>query len=136
MGLLIDTNVLIRMERRREAVSFQRWRAYGDAYISTITVSELLVGVHRANDEHRRSRRSAYVERVLASIPALDFTTTCARVHAEVFATLASGGKLIGPHDLIIAATALSHGFAVLTANEREFSRVPGLIVESFPGDP
>jgi predicted nucleic acid-binding protein len=36
---------------------------------------------------------------------------------------------MIGAHDLIIAATALSHGCAVLTTNAAEFARVPGLEV-------
>jgi len=39
------------------------------------------------------------------------------------------GGEVIGAHDMWIAATALSHGMAVATANAAEFERVPGLAV-------
>jgi tRNA(fMet)-specific endonuclease VapC len=39
---------------------------------------------------------------------------------------------MIGAHDLMIAATALAHGCAVLTENIKEFSRVPGLEAFSF----
>ena len=38
-------------------------------------------------------------------------------------------GQKIGAHDLIIAATALCHGFPVLTSNLKDFERVTGLDV-------
>lgn len=128
MGLVLDTCILIRAERG-DALDFTRWANYGDAFISAITVSELLVGVHRADSDARRARRSAFVEAILARLPALDFTTETARVHASLFAALSQRGEMIGAHDLIIAATALSQGCAVLTTNVAEFSRVPGLDV-------
>ena len=49
MGLILDTDVLIRGERQAAEVDFTRWVGHGDAYISAITRSELLIGVHRAN---------------------------------------------------------------------------------------
>lgn len=36
---------------------------------------------------------------------------------------------MIGPHDLWIAATAVTHDMDVATANAAEFGRVPGLTV-------
>lgn len=39
-------------------------------------------------------------------------------------------GKVIGPNDLWLAATCLAQGLTMVTANVREFSRVPGLSVE------
>ena len=55
-----------------------------------------------------------------------------ARTHAEILAILSSRGELIGAHDLIIAATALSTGHAILTTDLDEFRRVPGLEVLAF----
>ena len=132
MGLILDTNVLIRAERNGASVDFGPWSSWGDAYISAITASELLVGVHRADSEARRVRRSSFVEGVLAAIPVLDFTLEVARAHAEILAILSSRGELIGAHDVIIAATALSAGHAVLTTDLDEFRRVPGLEVLAF----
>ena len=132
MGLILDTNVLIHADRKRAAVDFSPWADRGNAYISAITTSELLVGVHRADSEARRLRRSSFVEGVLAAIPVLDFTLEVARIHAEILATLRSHGQVIGAHDLIIAATALSGGHAVLTMDTDEFDRVPGLEVLPF----
>lgn len=132
MGLILDTNVLIRAERKGASIDFSPWASWGDAYISAITASELLVGVHRADSQARRLRRSSFVERVLATLPVLDFTLEVARTHAEILAILRSRGETIGAHDLIIAATALSSGHAVLTTDLDEFRRVPGLEVLAF----
>ncbi len=132
MGLIVDSDVLIRYERTGRSNLFAQHAAHGTAQISAITVSELLVGVHLADTEERRARRMVFVEGLLNMLPVLDFTTDIARVHAEVYASLRQRGALIGAHDLIIAATALQNGFALLTSNYREFSRVPGLEVLAF----
>ena len=68
----------------------------------------------------------------LAAIPVLDFTLEVARTHAEILAILKSHGEVIGAHDRIIAATALSAGHAVVTTNLAEFRRAPGLEVLAF----
>jgi len=132
MGLILDTNVFIYSERSGNPIDFSKWEKYGDVYISSITVSELLVGVHYANSDARKTRRSAFVESVLAKISVLSFNTQEARVHAGLFATLAKQGQIIGAHDLIIASTAIVHNCAVLTENIKEFERVPGLETISF----
>ena len=52
-----------------------------------------------------------------------------ARRHADVWAELARAGTVIGPHDLLVGATALAHGHAVATLNQRDFKRIAGLKV-------
>jgi tRNA(fMet)-specific endonuclease VapC len=96
--------------------------------ISVITVSELLHGVHRASGA-RQTRRRAFVEHVLAGFEPIPITEPVARVHAAVWAQLASSGQVVGAHDLWIAATALTHGLAVATRNAAEFERIAGLRV-------
>ncbi len=128
MGLILDTCILIRAEKSN-SINFDQWESYGEVYISSITVSELLIGVHRADNEARRLKRAAFVESIINEIPCLDFTAEVARMHAEIYASLARQGQLIGAHDLIIGATALSQGHALLTANHQEFNRIPGLKV-------
>jgi tRNA(fMet)-specific endonuclease VapC len=99
------------------------------ATLAAITASELLTGVHRADTPERALRREAYVESILEAVPVLPFDLRVARVHARLSAELARSGRRIGAHDLEIAATALAHGQPVLTANPRDFARVPGLAV-------
>jgi tRNA(fMet)-specific endonuclease VapC len=132
MGLMVDTNVFIRFEKSGSALDFSAWDSSLKVYISVVIVSELLMGVHRANTEERRQRRSTFVEGVISGVGVLDFTVAAARVHAEIHAELARRGQLIGAHDLIIAATARCHDLALLTDNVQEFSRVPGLRLIPF----
>ncbi|CAN5700809.1 tRNA(fMet)-specific endonuclease VapC [soil metagenome] len=135
MGLLIDASVLIAHARREldpaEHVAGREDESY---FISVITVSELLHGVQRAEDPRRRARRSAFVESIIDRFPLLPIDPPTARIHAEIWAMLAASGRLIGSHDLWLAAAALAHGLSVATANVREFERVPGLDVEYWSG--
>lgn len=127
MALLIDTSVLIDAERRNRSLS--RTLGDDDRAISVITASELLHGVHRTTNSTARTRRAAFVEQLLSAVEALPITMAVARIHAEIWTELKNGGYVIGAHDLWIAATGLSQGMAVATANVRDFERVPGLTV-------
>ena len=127
MAVLIDTSVLVNVERRGTAL--ERVAGEQERAISVITASELLHGVHRARDDHVRAGRQAFVEHVLAVIEPLPITTKIARGHALVWSALEREGQLIGAHDIWIAATALSHGMDLVTGNAADFERVPGLTV-------
>jgi predicted nucleic acid-binding protein len=132
MGMMVDTNVFICFEKSGEAIDLSPWESSERMYVSVVTVSELLMGVHRANSEERGQRRSAFVEAVISGVGVLDFTIGVARRHAEIYAELAKKGQPIGADDLIIAATARYHELSILTDNVDEFSRVPGLHVIPF----
>lgn len=132
MGLIIDSGVFVHWECSGRAIDFLPWAGYGDVAISAITVSELLVGVYRADTEKRRQGREAFVETILAQVPVVDFTAEVARVQAQLLATLMTQGQLIGAHDLLIVATARHRQSAVLTTNADEFVRVPDLEVLPF----
>jgi tRNA(fMet)-specific endonuclease VapC len=134
MGVIVDTTVFVAFERSGRPVDLSPWAPQEDVFISVVTVSELLVGVHRADAEPRRAKRAAFVEAIVGGITVLDFTAEVARVHAQLTAELMRRGQIIGAHDLIIAATAKLHGTSVLTDNVAEFCRVPGLNVLPFPG--
>ncbi len=128
MALLIDTDLLIELERR--AGDVQDLLAGEESAISVITVSELLHGVLRARGA-LRARRSAFVEHILAGLQAVPVTAPVARVHAEIWAQLAERGEIVGAHDLWIAATAIAHGLGVATRNTSHFARIPSLRVVS-----
>jgi len=88
--------------------------------------------VHRASAPDVRARRSAFVEGILERFPLLSVDLACARAHAQLWAELRRGGALIGPHDLWLAAACVAHGLTMVTANVREFARVPGLDLETW----
>lgn len=131
MALLIDTDVLIALERADDATQLERLLGDEERAISVITVSELLHGVLRAQGAIR-ARRRAFVEHILAALGAIVITEPVARIHAEIWAELSGRGEQIGAHDLWIAATALANGLGVATGNVAHFDRVPGLRVLEF----
>jgi len=133
MGVLIDTSVLIGQERGRLDLESRLAHREDVFFLSVVTASELLHGVHRAADPSIRTRRSALVEAVLARFPLLDIDLAIARLHAQIGAELMASGASIGPNDLWLAATCIAHGLSIATGNVREFNRVPGLRVESWP---
>ncbi|MFY9820165.1 MAG: type II toxin-antitoxin system VapC family toxin [Thermoanaerobaculia bacterium] len=128
MALLIDTSIFIAMERSGGDLS-DLLQELGDepVALSAITASELLHGVHRADSAVRRSRREAFVEKILAAFPVIPFNLEMARIHSRIWADLQAEGVVIGAHDLLIAATALVQDRIVATGNPRHFGRVPGL---------
>jgi tRNA(fMet)-specific endonuclease VapC len=138
VGTLLDTTVFIELERAVRRLSPDRAMrevsarledqlgAAEEVGIAAITASELLHGVHRATPEHR-ARREAFVEAVLTAFPPIPFDLRAARAHARLWAGLAAAGRDVGAHDRLVAATAITSGWRVGTANVRHFDRVPGL---------
>jgi tRNA(fMet)-specific endonuclease VapC len=133
MGILIDSSIFINAERSGTDVSsYIGGREEQDAFLSVVSASELLHGVHRAVDSRTRARRLAFVEGVLAAIPLIAIDLPTARSHAQLWADLVRSGKMIGAHDSWLAATCLAHGLSLATGNVREFKTVPGLHVEEW----
>jgi tRNA(fMet)-specific endonuclease VapC len=140
VGTLLDTTVFIDLERAIRPlppatalaeVSGRLEAQLGpdeEVGIAAITAAELLHGVHRAIPEHR-SRREAFVETVIAAFPPLPFDLLAARAHARLWAELAATGHDIGAHDRLVAATAITAGWRVGTANRQHFDRITGLDV-------
>ena len=133
MAVLIDASILIDAERGRlDLEPHVARRSDEESFLSVVTASELLHGVHRAAQPDQRARRSAFVEGVLERFPLLEIDLPTARAHAQIRADLSAAGALIGPHDLWLAAACIAHGLTMVTANVREFERVPGLQVETW----
>ena len=55
MGLIVDTVVFVAFERSGQRVDLSPWEPLDEVFISAVTVSELLVGVHLADTESRRA---------------------------------------------------------------------------------
>ena len=128
MALLIDTSVFIKIERSGETPGVLLERLGDEAVaLSAVTASELLHGVHRAEGALRRGRRERFVETIFSAVPVLPFTLDIARTHSRLWADQLKSGTVIGAHDLLIAATALTHDLTLLTHDKRHFGRVEAL---------
>ena len=133
MAVLIDTSILVAFERGQLDVAARvTGREAEEAFLSVISASELLHGAHRAADPAIRARRLAFVEAILARFPVLEIDLEVARAHAALWSDLAQQGEMIGGHDAWIAATCIARDLTLVTANTREFNRVPGLRVENW----
>ncbi len=97
-----------------------------DVAIASVTAAELLVGVELA-DARRRPRRKSFVEAVLSAVPVEPYDLNVARTHTVLLAHARRSGRPRGAHDLIIAATALSRGRSVISADPAGFEGLPGL---------
>ena len=129
MNVVLDTSVLIADERGQwDGARFMAEIVVdGLLAMSAISASEFLQGVLRAHPGKRRDRREAMFEFILNTIELLPFGLEEAITHAKLNAELSRSGIVIGPHDLIIAATCLHHDCALATFNTTEFARIPDL---------
>ena len=128
---LLDTNILSDLIKSPRGVVAERMLSSGlEIYCCTsiIVACELRYGA-----EKKQSPKLSYnVEQVLNSLPILPLEEAVDKVYANIRANLERRGLPIGQHDLLIAAHALSLGLMVVTANEREFTRVENLTVENW----
>ena len=133
MAILIDADILI--EAERGSFNLDAWlESHGDAEfrLAAITMAELWHGVERATGTHR-ARRRRFLESVFALFEPVAYTAMTAFHHARLWAELESAGKMIGAHDLILAAIAMERGDAIATFNERHFKVFKDLSIISPP---
>jgi len=133
MGTLIDTSVLIAVERGHLSLD-ALLESHGDDEIamSAVTASEMLHGVHRLKGAVGRAHAQVLVERLISLMPVIPFDLGVARVHATLSAELAAKGTAVGAHDLMIAATAVALGFTVATCDRRSFQKIKGLALQMW----
>lgn len=129
---LVDTSICIEMIRGRSCdvvLKHLHQHPPGTLGISSITLAELQYGVAKSRDP---GRNTAALAHVVAQLVVLPFNDVPAAAYGTLRAHLEARGTVIGSLDMLIAAHALSLGVALVTGNEREFARVPGLRIENW----
>lgn len=129
---MLDTNVVSDVIRNPHGSAAAMIESVGDAQvaISSIVASELRFGILKRNSE----RLTFLVENLLDRVSILPYEDKEASHFAEIRLDLERNGTPIGSTDLFIAAHARSLDVTLVTANIREFGRVPGLKVENWVG--
>lgn len=126
---MLDADVIIAGEKGTfDLESWLRGRGDERFEIAAITVAELWHGIERATGLHKVARER-YLRAVLELLPVIPYTEQTAYQHARIWAQLESGGKMIEPYDLIVAAAVLERDSQLATFNKRHFANVPGLNV-------
>jgi tRNA(fMet)-specific endonuclease VapC len=128
---LLDTDTCIGVLRQRPGmVQKLRQIAPTDCAISMVTVYELFCGIGKAQNPAAERQK---IDRFVSAIIELPFDHAAADIAAQIRADLERQGQIIGPYDLLIAGQALAVGLTLVTNNHREFQRVAGLKLESWP---
>lgn len=123
MKFLLDTDTCIYALRHHpEARSRLESVTPEDVAISAMNEAELRYGA--LNSLHP-DKRTKDVEAFLEPIVVLPFDAEAAKEHARL--RMALRKMPVGERDLVIASVALAHRLTVVTHNQREFSRIPGL---------
>lgn len=127
---LLDTNILSALIRDPQGRITELIRRVGEDAICTsiVVASELRFGAKKRNLDNLTLR----IDAILRSIIVLPFESPADDIYAEIRVYLEQRGTPIGPNDLLIAASALLNRCILVTRNHREFSRVPGLVVENW----
>ena len=101
-----------------------------DVRVSSIVLFELRYGAAKSAQPVRNAGRiRQFLDR---AVSVLDFDPADAEEAGEIRAALERLGTPIGPYDILIAAQARRRGAVLVTANTREFARVPGLKLEDW----
>lgn len=101
-----------------------------DIAVSVVTVMELRYGL--LINPQRTQKVEPAISSFLASVTILSVGDAEAEQAAQIRATLKTQGQPIGAYDVLIASTALQHNLLMVTANQREFDRVPSLQTENW----
>jgi len=127
---LLDTNTLSDMIRNPAGKANGRLTLVGADAVATsiIVASELRYGARRG----RSSTLAAKVEGTLARMPVAALDEPADEHYAALRTSLEQAGTPISANDMWIAVHALALGCILVTDNEREFRRVPGLTVENW----
>jgi tRNA(fMet)-specific endonuclease VapC len=132
--ICLDTNIVIALLNRSSvtvrtllAAAVHRREIVA---IPVVVLFELRYGAAKSANRQRASRRIA--ELLSGPVRVLDFEPDDAEEAGDIRAALERAGTPIGPYDVLIAGQARRRGAVLITANRREFARVPGLKTEDW----
>jgi tRNA(fMet)-specific endonuclease VapC len=98
--------------------------------ISSIVLFELRYGAAKSARPERNAQR--IIDFLSGPIEVLPFAPADAEEAGDIRAELERAGTPIGPYDILVAAQARQRDALLVTANEREFARVPRLKLEDW----
>ena len=127
---LLDTNIISDLVRLPQGPVGRRIAEVGEESICTsiIVAAELRYGAEKSGSKQLSER----VDLLLSALEILPLEPPADRRYGEIRHHLARQGTPVGPNDLVIAAHVLAADLSLVTANTREFERVPSLRVENW----
>ena len=125
MSYLVDANVLSEATRRQPDANVLAWLERHDAelHVSTLTLAEIVKGIHLLAQGKKRRDLEAWFEELVASFAGrvLPVDESVARAWGAFYAKHQRQGRLLSSFDSLLAATALAHGLTLATRNAVDF---------------
>ena len=128
--ILLDTNICIYIINQKPAAVLERFKEFGtgEIGISSIVAAELAFGVQKTGSMRNKEALNLF----LVPLSIVPFDAGCVWAYGTLRAQLEKLGQPIGALDTMIAAQALALDLPLVTNNQKEFSRVPGLKLENW----
>ena len=129
---LLDTSIFSQPLRRKPVMrALERWRDAGDATCRTsiVSVAEVEFGL---NLEENATRWEKYNSILKDRLEVLNVDARVWAFFAKMKARQHKLGAVVADLDLLIAATAITHGLKVATLNAKDFSKIEGLAWEDW----
>jgi tRNA(fMet)-specific endonuclease VapC len=130
MSYLIDTDIIIYSIKGNPKVR-QRIaeKETIPKAISIITYGELLYGAKKSS---QAEKNSAIIYRLAEIFPIVGISRSVIEAFADVKVALERKGEKISDMDLLIASTALSLNYTLVSNNVRHYERIRGLKLENW----
>jgi toxin FitB len=131
---LVDANVLSEATRLAPEPKVLEWLARHEPEISVdpVILGEIRFGIFLLPAGKRRARLERWFEEGVERIHCLAWEAATGLRWARLLAELRAGGQSMPIKDSLIAATALVHGLAIVTRNQRDFAKAGVEIVNPF----
>lgn len=125
MSYLLDANVLCEAIRPRPNARVLAWLDRHDAslHVSTLTLGEILKGIHLLERGGKRKKLEAWFEELVESFAGriVPFDVDACRTWGAFYAKYQQQGRSLASFDSLIAASALAHGHTLATRNTADF---------------
>jgi predicted nucleic acid-binding protein len=132
--LLVDANVLNEATKPDPEPRVLEWLARNEREIAVdpIILGEILFGILLLPKGKRRARLEQWFQEGVERIHCLDWEAATGLRWARLLADLRASGRSMPIKDSLVAATALTHGIAVVTRNRRDFANAEVEVVDPF----
>lgn len=132
MKYLLDTNICIYLMKHEVPAAKERFEQcfYGDVAISAITLAELQYGIE-CKPENREQNEKA-LERLRADLVVAPFDDDAAIAYGRLRAGIPRDQRRKDALDKLIASHAVALGAVLVTNNEDDFNRYPGVTIENW----
>ena len=134
MIYLVDANVLSEATKPVPDAKVIAWLRRNERQIAVdpIILGEIRFGIHLLAAGTRRSRLDKWFEEGIARIVCVPWDALTGLRWAKLLVDLRKSGRSLPIKDSLIAATALVHGFIVVTRNTRDFRKAGVKVLDPF----